>query len=173
MGGRGWLLIQKIIYAIIKMIYRVFGRELTEEVFSSYMQFFKFGLIGVSNTILFYIVYLPCLVGLKLGGILPNLDYVVAQILAFSTSVLWSFFWNNKYVFVLEDGGKRSFWKSLLKTYCSYSFTGIFLNSALLVLWVKVYRIPETIAPIINLFVSIPLNFIINKYWAFRTEHKK
>lgn len=173
LGRRCWLVMQRITYCVIKMIYKVFDRELKEEVFSSYMQFFKFGLIGVSNTILFYIVYLPCLTGFKFLRILSDIDYVVAQIFAFSVSVMWSFFWNNKYVFTLEDSGKRSFWKSMLKTYCSYSFTGIFLNSALLFFWVRVCCIPETIAPAINLIVSVPLNFIINKYWAFRGEQKK
>ena len=70
-------------------------------------------------------------------------------------------------VFVIEKEKKRSFWKVLVKTYISYSFTGLFLNSILLVFWVKICHISELVAPIINLLVSVPLNFIINKYWAF------
>lgn len=70
----------------------------------------------------------------------------------------------------MKDGEHRSLLKSLLKTYVSYSFTGLFLNSILLVLWVQVFHINEFIAPIINLLVSVPLNFIINKYWAFKTN---
>ena len=90
----------------------------------------------------------------------------------FVLSVLWSFYWNNKKVFVLQEGEKRSMWQALLKTYISYSFTGLFLNSALLVLWIRVLGISEFIAPIINLLVSVPLNFIINKFWAFRKAAK-
>jgi len=88
--------------------------------------------------------------------------------IAFILSVLWSFYWNNKMVFVKEEGQQRNLWKALIKTYISYSFTGLFLNSALLVLWVDVLHISEFVAPIVNLLISVPLNFIINKFWAFK-----
>ena len=71
-------------------------------------------------------------------------------------------------VFTLEEGKERSVWKALIKTFIAYSFTGLFLNSILLFLWVRVFSISEFIAPLINLVVSVPLNFIINKFWAFR-----
>ena len=95
-------------------------------------------------------------------------DYLIAQIAAFVISVLWSFYWNSKMVFTLEEGKERSVWKALIKTFIAYSFTGLFLNSILLFLWVRVFSISEFIAPLINLVVSVPLNFIINKFWAFR-----
>ena len=95
-------------------------------------------------------------------------DYLIAQIAAFVISVLWSFYWNSKMVFILEEGKERSVWKALIKTFIAYSFTGLFLNSILWLLWVRVFSISEFIAPLINLVVSVPLNFIINKFWAFR-----
>ena len=60
--------------------------------------------------------------------------------------------------------------KALVKTFISYSFTGLFLSSVLLVLWVQVMHISEFVAPIINLLVTVPLNFIINKLWAFKKD---
>ena len=45
-----------------------------------------------------------------------------------------------------------------------------FVAFVLSVLWVQVFHISEFIAPIINLLVSVPLNFIINKFWAFREK---
>ena len=60
--------------------------------------------------------------------------------------------------------------ESTIKTYISYSFTGLFLNSILLILWVKICGISEFIAPVINLVVSVPLNFMINKFWAFKDK---
>ncbi|WP_294218999.1 hypothetical protein [Pseudobutyrivibrio sp.] len=38
-----------------------------------------------------------------------------------------------------------------MKTYISYSFTGLFLNSILMVLWVQVVGTSEFVAPIINI----------------------
>lgn len=73
-------------------------------------------------------------------------------------------------VFRLEDGQKRSVWKALIKTYISYSFTGLFLNNVLLILWVQIFHISELIAPVINLLISVPVNFLINKFWAFKKQ---
>lgn len=124
----------------------------------------------MSNTVISYLLYTFSLLGLRGLGILSGVDYIVAQVIAFVLSVLWSFYWNNKMVFVMKEGQSRNLWKALLKTYVSYSFTGLFLNSILIVLWVQVFHISEFIAPIINLLISVPLNFLINKLWAFKTD---
>ena len=42
------------------------------------------------------------------------------------------------------------------------------LDSLLLVFWVEAIGIPEALAPVLNLCITIPLNFFINKYWTFR-----
>lgn len=168
MGSKLWNIIETIVRAVLQMLFKIVHKELTEEVFTAFMQFVKFGIVGVSNTVISYVLYALSLLAFQKLGILPRTDYLVAQVIAFVLSVLWSFYWNNKMVFVLKEGEKRSLWKALIKTYISYSFTGLFLNSILLILWVQVCHISEFIAPIINLLISVPLNFLINKFWAFR-----
>ncbi len=155
-------------YSVLKNLLKLVHKELTDDIFDMAMQFVKFGIVGLSNTIISYVIYVGGLIFLQYFGIFPKVDYLVAQIVAFILSVLWSFYWNNKMVFVLEKGKERSLWKALVKTYISYSFTGLFLNSILLVFWVQICNISEFIAPIINLLVSVPLNFVINKFWAFK-----
>jgi putative flippase GtrA len=134
------------------------------------VQFVKFGIVGVTNTAVSYVTYAFSLIVLRQFGL--NEDYLIAQALSFILGVVWSFYWNNIYVFDIRDGQKRSLWKSLVKTFISYSFTGLFLSSVLLVLWIKIFRISEFIAPIINLIVTVPLNFIMNKFWAFRSKRE-
>ena len=146
------------------------GKPLTESRMEGVMQFVRFGIVGVSNTIISYVIYVVCLLFFQKMGILKNIDYIIAQVTQFVLSVLWSFYWNNRMVFTLKEGEKRSVWKALIKTYISYSFTGLFINSALLIVWVKVMHISEFIAPVINLLISVPLNFIINKFWAFKAN---
>ena len=131
------------------------------------MQFVKFGIVGLSNTVISYVLYVAGLLVFRKLDILPDNGYLVAQAVAFVLSVLWSFYWNNKLVFALQEGDDRSILKALVKTFISYSFTGLFLSSILLVVWVKVLHISEFIAPIINLLVTVPLNCVINKFWAF------
>lgn len=168
LGNMCWNLIEKIVRWCLKILFRIIHKDLDETIIEAFLQFVKFGIVGVSNTIISYVLYAGCLLIFRGIGILPGIDYIVAQVIQFILSVLWSFYWNNKYVFELKKGEKRSLWKSLLKTYVSYSFTGLFLSSILLVLWVQILGISEFIAPIINLLISVPLNFIINKFWAFK-----
>ena len=165
-----WRIIETVATAIFRFLFKVVHKEYTKEVHEALMQFVKFGIVGVSNTVISYVLYFITLKALKAGALFPNIDYLLAQIVAFILSVLWSFYWNNKMVFVLEDGQNRNLFKALLKTYVSYSFTGLFLNSILLILWVQIVGISEFIAPIINLLISVPLNFIINKFWAFKSD---
>lgn len=163
-----WKWIEAIAYKILNICFKVCRRSLTVETFSVFMQFVKFGIVGISNTLISYVLYAGSLLILKKFAIMPVGDYLIAQIIAFALSVLWSFYWNNKMVFVQEEGKKRSVMKALLKTYVSYSFTGLFLNSILLALWVQIFHMSEFLAPIINLLISVPVNFLINKFWAFK-----
>lgn len=101
-------------------------------------------------------------------GLWEQYDYLIATVWGFVLSVLWAFFWNNKYVFKEREGEKRSFFGTLLKTYITYSFTGLFLNSFLMVLWVDIFHMSKMIAPIINMTLGVPINFLINKFWAYK-----
>ena len=132
------------------------------------MQFVKFGIIGLSNTVISYILNVAVL--LILSPFSVSWDFFAGNMVGFLLSVLWSFYWNNRFVFTMQEGQQRSVWKALLKTYLAYGFTGIILNNILSWLWITKFGISKFIAPVINLIVSVPLNFIINKLWAFRAE---
>lgn len=122
-------------------------------------QFVKFGFVGLSNTLISYTVYVFLIM---LGS-----HYIVANILGFLVSVINAFYWNNKYVFKVEDGRKRALWSSFCKTFISYAGTGVVINNLLLLVWVDLLGVHEFVGPIVNLFITIPLNFVLNKYWAF------
>lgn len=156
----------KCIYAILKKVMKKFNKEWPESFFETIIQFVKFGIVGLSNTVLSYI--LNVLVLLVLQSFEVKWDFVVGNMVAFVLSVLWSFYWNNRLVFKEETCEKRSVWKVLMKTYIAYGFTGIILNNLLSLLWISVFGISKYIAPLLNLILSVPLNFIINKFWAFR-----
>lgn len=153
------------------------------------IQFIKFGIVGLTNTLISQVIYMFVV---WLGG-----HYLVASIIAFVISVLNAFFWQNKVVFK-EDEEKehRVWWKVLLKTYAAYAFTGLLLNNLLLVMWIDLIKIEQftppltelingwgigienhdlavDLAPILNIFVNVPINFVINKFWAYRQKGKK
>ncbi len=131
--------------------------------FQSLVQFIKFGIVGLSNTLISYVVYL---VGVRFG-----MHYLLASVLGFVISVLNSFYWNNKYVFQQGDE-ERNLWLTLVKTFMAYASTGLVLANILLYIWVDVLGISEYLGPIINLVITVPLNFVINKLWAFRGRQR-
>ncbi|MCC8041909.1 MAG: GtrA family protein [Oscillospiraceae bacterium] len=151
-------------------------------------QFIKFCAVGLSNTVVNQIVYMAAL---ALGC-----HYVVASVLGFLISVLNAYFWQSRFVFKEnENGEKRVWWQVLIKTYMAYGFTGLILNNLLLVLWIDVIGIEsytqpltrlinnigigwdnsyvaQSISPFMNMLITIPLNFCINKFWAYRQKNK-
>lgn len=159
-----WCLIERVIRFFL---IRILHLELSEKKLEGILQFFKFGIVGLSSTVISYLIYVIALLVFQSMEVSEKIDYLAAQVVAFILSVLWSFYWNNKYVFG-DAGGNRNTVQALMKTYASYAFTGLFLNSILAVLWVQVLGIDKMLAPIINLLVSVPVNFVMNKFWAFK-----
>lgn len=158
--------IWNILEVILKFVFiKMFRIKALENNWEGFMQFVKFGLVGVSNTLINYVVYL---IFLKLGC-----HYLVASVIGFIISVTNSYYWNNKYVFKEEGGEKRSWWKTYVKTFTAYASTGLLLANVLLILWIQFLHMPEEIAPLVNLLVTIPLNYIINKFWAYKSNVSK
>ncbi|MBR5974871.1 MAG: GtrA family protein [Clostridiales bacterium] len=144
--------------------------DLSEEKQNTIAQFIRFAFVGLSNTLVSYIIYLGVLLIMSPYDI--DWDFYVASVLSFLLSVLWSFYWNRRVVF--NDQTKdRKVAKRLIKTYISYAITGIGVANLLLFLWVTVLGIPKTIAPLISLFILVPMNFLLNKYWTFRDDSRE
>ncbi len=165
-------IIEKIILFCFKILFRITKKEMTLEIESGIKEFIKFGIVGLSNTIISYLIYLFVLSILdKFGGNI-KFDYFIANVVAFVLSVLWSFYWNNKYVFKVENGKERNIFFALVKTYMSYAFTGLLLNNVFAYVWIDILGVNKNIAPLITLIISVPINFIMNKLWAFKTTSK-
>lgn len=128
-------------------------------------QFAKFGLVGITNTLLSYVLNIAVLYLLEPFAL--SWDYIAGNVVAFVLSVLWSFYWNRRFVFQKEKTTLRTELLMLLKTYAAYALTGILLNNLLSWLWIERFGISKYVAPLINLVISVPLNFVINKFWTF------
>lgn len=126
------------------------------------IQFIKFGIVGGLNTLLTYLIYY---VGISLG-----LHYIISNAVAFVITVFISFLLNSNFVFRGEKRSGLEWLKALLKVYASYAGTSLVLSSVLLWVWVDCIGISEKIAPFINLVFTVPINFLLNKYWAYRDK---
>lgn len=120
-------------------------------------QFIKFGIVGISNTIISLTIY-------YLFIWISDSLYIVGNTAGFIVSVINAYFWNKKFVFQKQYKGNA---KPLLRTFISYGSTFL-VSTVLLFFWVGYLGISETIAPIINLLITIPLNFLLNKFWTFK-----
>lgn len=153
---------------LIKYVCKKIHVSISDSSIEMIVQFIKFGVVGVSNTLISYV--LNILVLFILAPLQIAWDYVLGNLVSFFLSVLWSFYWNNKYVFTEKEGEQRTIWKALLKTYVSYGVTGIVLNNILSYIWIEIFNVSKFIAPIINLVISVPINFLMNKFWAFNNK---
>lgn len=165
MGKMIYGFIEKIYMFFVELLFKIIRKDLTDKTRQTFKEFLQFGLVGVSNTVVSYLLYVVTLVLVSKSGV--TFDYIIANVVSWVLSVLWSFYWNNKFVFKKEEGEYRNIWAALFKTYVSYGFTGLILNNVLSVIWVSVLHVSKMIAPIINLIINIPINFFLNKIWAF------
>ena len=129
------------------------------------IQFVKFGLVGISNTVVSWICYYVIL------WIDDDL-YMLGSLVGTVVSIANAFFWNDRFVFKGKEDDLKSRLKRLGKTYVSYGGTSLL---SMLLLWIEVqlFGVNKVIAPVVNLLITIPLNFLINKYWTFRNGEKQ
>lgn len=127
-----------------------------------FWQFFKFGLVGVSNTAISMSCYYLFL------WIDPRL-YLAGGVVGGVVSIANAFFWNDRFVFRSEKRDFKSVLKRLGRTYAAYGGTSLF---GFVLLWteVQILGLNRYIVPVINLAITVPMNFLINKLWTFRTR---
>lgn len=158
----------KLVNLLLTNLIKLFKKDIARQTLDSLTQFILFGIVGVSNTLISYLLNILVIALLRPYSL--AWDYVAGNLAAFLLSVLWSFYWNNRIVFKQKTGSERNLWKTLLKAYIAYGFTGIILNNFCSWMWIRVFHISKYIAPLINLIISVPLNFVINKLWTFQED---
>lgn len=152
------------------------------------LQFVKFGLVGVSNTLISYgtemLCYYLLFVNAKFSGLVSLLGriginsssdtvkIVITTAIAFVISVTNSYYWNNRFVFRTGEKGFCDHVKTYIKTLLCYGITGLVLSPIIKVI-LRNMGIPYYIASLASLIITIPLNFIMNKFWAFSSKCKK
>lgn len=125
------------------------------------VQFVKFGLVGVSNTLIDSAVYYwACL--------FVGMNYILASGIGFFASVVNAFYWSNRYIFAKGDGESRSAWVTFAKILMAYASTGLGLRIILLYVFVEFLGISRYLALLPVLIITVPLNFVLNKYWSFK-----
>lgn len=141
----------------IKLIVKQKKRQ-NNKLFRLFNQFIKFGIVGVSNTLISLAVYYVL--------VLLGVNYLIANTAGFIVSVLNAFYWNNKYVFKSKNQSSKS---KLIKTFVAYGITFV-LSTVLNYLFVDVLNISKFLSPILTLFITIPTNFVFNKLFVYKEK---
>jgi len=155
----------------------------------TFWQFIRFALVGVSNTFISEVGYAIL--------IYFRMHYIPASFISFSLSVINAYYWNTKHVFNGQiNRSEKGFGITLKrfgKTYVAY-FSGYVAHALLLAFWVEIVQLSrfmsvpsewfigmgiekftpdflgELLAAVLNLIITVPMNFLLNKFWVYRKK---
>ena len=91
-------------------------------------------------------------------------QYLLGQTLGYIAAIFNSFFWNNKYVFSDHKGNKKAAFGQM----CACNVIVYVLQMGVLYLLVDIMIVSEWIAPVLTIVIALPVNFLLNKFIAFR-----
>ena len=91
----------------------------------------------------------------------------IANFIAFWTSVTVGYLFNRFWVFQ-EQVAKRSH-RQMVRYYMLYAFNFL-LGIALTYLYNDVLHLNKFIFPYISIPITIPMNYLINKFWVFKED---
>jgi len=149
-----------------------------------FVQFFKFGLVGLSNTALSWVTTFAVIAilgtwlginDLVIGGVtIPNFAVNLGNVAGFVVGVINSYCLNKRYVFKnkQETSGKKAFAKTFICYGSTFLLSMVLMNLLLEVAHIHIVLgdmdVTDYVATMLRLLVTIPLNFIANKLWAFK-----
>ena len=89
MKNKIWSVIEAVVCRIFRKISEHAGEDFADKYLVSFLQFLRFGIVGLSNTAVSYILYVVFLFVFLRSGIFPTSRYLVAQGIAFVISVVY------------------------------------------------------------------------------------
>jgi len=134
-----------------------FGIENKEGFVAFVKQTIRYGFVGLFGTLVSFAIYYFIIW-------IDEDIYIFAYTVCFIVGVLISYFLHNRYVFKKTEKGHR---KPLIKAYITYGTTYLLSTTAIYVM-VEYFDIPREIAPLFNLFITVPVNYLLTRFWTFR-----
>ncbi len=120
----------------------------------------KYGIVGISNTVVTAVVIWVLLKGLGCSDVISN-------IIGYVAGVVNSFIWNKRWTFQSKDSWEKSAVRFGIAFGICYLFQLVFLMYLNRVLPIDPYY-----NQLIAMVFYTALNFLFNKYYAFRKEEE-
>lgn len=119
-------------------------------------KFIKFGLVGVLNTLINWIIFAL----LNFVGVY----YIVANVIAYAIATANSYIWNSKWVFKYNGEDK----KETTAKFIILNLIGLALNTAILYFLVDILSFNKLVGLVITTAIVMVINYIVNKIWVFK-----
>lgn len=127
------------------------------------IQFSRFATIGLLNTVLNLAITYSLIFCLKNVITQKTTLTFLANSVGFILTTLNSYILNNRFVF--KKTAKGNLWP-ITKTYICYGFTFV-LSFILTKFFTNIANVSVFFVPVFSLILTVPLNFLINKFWSF------
>ena len=128
------------------------------------LQFARFFVIGVSNTLLDFVVYFALTRLIPYFGVGTHI--YIANTLSFITAATWSYFANRTWTFKQQHKANAA---EATKFYVS-NITAFIFNTATLFTVVHILGGHDAIGKICGSAVSMVCNYALNKLWVFKKK---
>jgi putative flippase GtrA len=126
---------------------------------ANWVQLVQFGIVGAIGFVVNIGVYALCVHA-------AAIDYHVAAAVAWLVAVLNNFLLNRHWTFNAGDGrAHHQAARFLIVSLIAFGFSQL-----LLTLFVEVVSLPKVPAQALAVSLAMPLNFLGNKLWSFRSE---
>jgi putative flippase GtrA len=118
------------------------------------IKFLKFGAVGILNTLITIVSYM--------AFIYFGMNYLIANIIAYSLGVINSFYWNNTWVFQFRTKSSKVFIKFIVVNMITLGLTTLILFQL-----VERTSLHSIYAQILVTGFGLVINFTLNKSWTF------
>jgi len=125
---------------------------------SLYIQISKFVMVGISNSIISYLVFIVSFNNILIGNVFAS------QSFSYSAGILWSFYWNAKWTFTSKR--KKS---SLLISFVLLQITLLFLSSFMIETFKRNLGWNISLIWFLVMFAITVTNFLSSKILIFKT----
>ncbi|KKI93166.1 sugar translocase [Bacillus sp. SA1-12] len=118
-------------------------------------RFLKFGTVGIFNTLI--------TIGSYSLFVMLGMDYIFANLLAYSLGVMNSYYWNKNWVF--EAGAGRH--NDLFLRFVLVNLITLCLNTFVLYLLVDHIAVQPLLAQVFATGCGLVVNYVLNQRWTF------
>lgn len=126
----------------------------------SMKQFVIFGIIGISNTAVDFIMFWLL--------IQTSLHYVIANIVAYAVGMLNSYLWNNSITFKSRRGNDQNIAVKRITRFIVWNGLMLLLSSALIYAVVEYMHWHALISKLVVTVVILVIQFLGSKKWVFK-----